>query len=55
MDVYFLKIHKIEDQLAASGNAIADEDLILHILSSFGANFDAVVVNLTNRLDTLNL
>lgn len=55
IDAYFLKMRKLADQLAASGKPIADDDLIMHILSGFGTEFDAVVVNLPNRYDILNL
>lgn len=55
VDAYFLKMREYADQLAAAGKPIADEDLILHILGGFGAEFDAVVVNIANRPDDLNL
>lgn len=55
VDAYFLKMRELADQLAAAGKPIADDDLIMHILSGFGAEFDVVVVNLTNRSDNLNL
>lgn len=51
VDDYFLKMRGFADQLAAAGKNISDEDLILMILGGF----DVVVVNLTNRTDTLNL
>lgn len=43
------------DQLAAVGKNISDDDLICHILAGFGSEFDAVVVNLMHRSDSLNL
>lgn len=45
------------NQLTAVGKNINDEDLILMILDGFGIEFEVVatVVNLTNRIDTLNL
>ncbi|KAH6790100.1 hypothetical protein C2S51_005106 [Perilla frutescens var. frutescens] len=55
IDKYFLTMCGIADNLAAIGKPIADEDLILHILSGFGSEFDAVVVNLTNRSEPLSL
>lgn len=55
LDAFFLKMCELADQLAAVGKPIADDDLILHILGGFGAKFDAVVVNITNRTDNLNL
>lgn len=55
VDTYFLKMREFTDQLADAGKSIADDDLILHILSGFGSEFDVVVVNLTNRPDSLNL
>lgn len=45
----------IADKLAAVGKPIADDDLIMSILGGFGAEYDAVVVNLKNRSDILNL
>lgn len=55
VDAYFLKMREIADQLAAAGKPMADDDLCLQILGGFGAEYDAVVVNLTSRPDELNL
>lgn len=49
VDAFFLKMREIADQLAAANKQIADDHLIIHILGGFGSDFDAVVVNLTNR------
>lgn len=55
IDEFFLKMRGYADSLAAVGKPVADDDLILHILGGFGAEYDAVVVNLTNRSDALTL
>ncbi|KAH6785742.1 hypothetical protein C2S51_038197 [Perilla frutescens var. frutescens] len=55
IDEYFLKMRSYADNLAAVGKLVNDEDLIMHILGGFGPNFDAVVVNLTNRADSFTL
>lgn len=55
VDVNFLKMWEFADQSAAAGKPIVDDDLILHILGGFGADFDAVVVNIANRPYNLNL
>ncbi|KAH6764971.1 hypothetical protein C2S52_013978 [Perilla frutescens var. hirtella] len=55
IDEYFLKMRGFADSLAAVGKPVEDEDLIMHILGGFGSEYDAVVVNLTNRADSLTL
>lgn len=49
VDAFFLKMREIADQLAVADKQIADDDLILYILGGYGSNFDAVILNLTNR------
>lgn len=55
VDDYFLKMRNIADLLAAAGKPITDDDLALQILQGFGMDYDAVVVNFTNRPESLNL
>lgn len=55
VDVNFMKMREFAYQSAAAGKPIVDDDLILHILGGFGADFDAVVVNIANRPYNLNL
>lgn len=50
VDDYVLKMRG-----SAAGKLISDDDLITHILAGFGVEFEAVVVNLTHRSDSLNL
>ncbi|KAH6782809.1 hypothetical protein C2S51_008102 [Perilla frutescens var. frutescens] len=52
---FFFKMRGLADLLAAAGQPVSDEDLTLHILAGFGGEYDAVVVNLTNRSESLNL
>lgn len=55
VDDYILKKRGIADQLATAGHTVSGDDLALQILSGFGFEYDAVVANFTNRLDSLNL
>lgn len=55
VDAYFVKMREFVNQLVAAGKPIGDEDLILYILGGSGADFDAMVVNITNQPDNLNL
>ncbi|KAK6153660.1 hypothetical protein DH2020_013299 [Rehmannia glutinosa] len=55
IEEYVLKMRGIVDNLLAAGQDISDDDLIMYILSGFGAEFGSVVVNLYARSDSLTL
>ncbi|XP_031248485.1 uncharacterized protein LOC116106280 [Pistacia vera] len=49
---YVKKMKGIAESLSTSGQVISDEDLLQHILDGLGPEFDAVVVNLTSRVES---
>ncbi|XP_031276878.1 uncharacterized protein LOC116135312 [Pistacia vera] len=49
---YVKKMKEIAENLSASGMVIADEDLLQYVLDGLGPKFDAVVVNLTSRIES---
>uniref|UniRef100_A0A803QRN3 Retrovirus-related Pol polyprotein from transposon TNT 1-94-like beta-barrel domain-containing protein n=1 Tax=Cannabis sativa TaxID=3483 RepID=A0A803QRN3_CANSA len=55
IDEYFLKMKQFRDELAIAGQPISDEDLILYILGGLGSEYEAIIVNLTSRSDSLSL
>lgn len=52
---YFMKMSGIGDQLAAIGKPLDDDELIMHLMASFGPEYEALVVNTMNRSDSPNL
>ncbi|PON53451.1 hypothetical protein PanWU01x14_201710 [Parasponia andersonii] len=52
---YFLKVRAIAENLAAAGQVLTDEDLLLFILGSLGSKYDPVIINLPSRLETISL
>ncbi|PON91412.1 Zinc finger, CCHC-type, partial [Trema orientale] len=55
IDEYILKMRGLADSLLAAGQPISDEELILYILGGLGSDYEAVVVNLTSRQDSISL
>lgn len=55
VDDYFMKMRSYAYLLAAAGSPVSNDDLALQIQNGFGLEYDAVVVNFTNRPETLNL
>ncbi|KAH9747507.1 hypothetical protein KPL70_004741 [Citrus sinensis] len=47
---YFIKMKNIADNMAASGNALSDDDLILHILSGLGPDYNSVATYITGQV-----
>ncbi|PON63369.1 hypothetical protein TorRG33x02_276610 [Trema orientale] len=48
-------IHSIAENLAAAGQALTDDDLLLYILGSLDSEYDSVIVNLTSRPEAISL
>ena len=46
---YFIKIKNITDNMAAAGSALSDDDLILHILSGLGPEYNSVATYITGQ------
>lgn len=55
VDDFILKMRGYADMLATARTVISDDDLVLQILASFCAEYDTVVLNLTNQSKSLNL
>uniref|UniRef100_A0A803NUX0 CCHC-type domain-containing protein n=1 Tax=Cannabis sativa TaxID=3483 RepID=A0A803NUX0_CANSA len=55
IDDYFLKMKSYGDALAAAGQQLSDDDLILYILGGLGQEYEAVIVNITARENPLSL
>lgn len=55
VDDYILKMREYADALAAAGDPITDERLCIYILGGLGPEYEATVINLTNRGDNLTL
>lgn len=49
IDEYMLQMQVLADGLKAAGHDMSDDDLVLYILGRLGAEFNAVVVNLTTQ------
>ena len=54
---YFIKIKNIADNMAAVGSAFSSDDLILHVLSGLGPDYNVVVTYITGQIsgDKMNL
>ncbi|XP_031273839.1 uncharacterized protein LOC116132327 [Pistacia vera] len=46
------KMKSFAENLSGSGQVISDEDLLQYVLDGLGPEFDAVVVNLTSRIES---
>ena len=55
IDEYVLKMKGYADSLAAAGERISEDRLCLYILGGLGPEFEATIVNLTNRSEPLNV
>ncbi|KAK6118844.1 hypothetical protein DH2020_047411 [Rehmannia glutinosa] len=55
IEEYVLKMRGLADSLLAAEQVVSDDDLILYILAGLGSEYESVVVNLTNRNDSLTL
>jgi len=47
---YFIKMKNIANNIAVSGNALSDDDLILHILSGLGLDYNSVATYITRQV-----
>ncbi|KAH9782940.1 retrovirus-related pol polyprotein from transposon RE2 [Citrus sinensis] len=47
---YFIKMKSIADNMAAAGSALSDDDLILHVLSSLGPDYNSVATYITGQV-----
>ena len=47
---YFIKMKSIADNMAASGSALSDDDLNLHVLSSLGPDYNSVATYITGQV-----
>lgn len=47
---YFIKMKNITNNMAVAGSALSDDDLILHIFSSLGPNYDSVAIYITRQV-----
>lgn len=54
VDDYFLKMRSYADLLAAAGYPVSNDDLALQILNGFDLEYDGVMVNFTNRPETIS-
>ena len=54
---YFLKLNEIVDELSIVGNAINEEDFIIHVESGIdvGWDYDSMVVLITCRLSSISV
>lgn len=55
IDEYILKMRGLTDSLLAASQPISDEELILYILGRLGSDYEAVVMSLTSRQDSISL
>ncbi|KAH9688627.1 retrovirus-related pol polyprotein from transposon RE1 [Citrus sinensis] len=49
---YFIKVKNISDNMAAAGSALSNDDLILHILSGLGPDYNSVATYITGQVGT---
>ena len=47
---YFIKMKSIADNMAAAGSALNNDDLILHILSSLGPEYNSIATYITGQV-----
>lgn len=52
---YFMKMCGIDDQLAAIGKPLDDDELLMHIMEGFGPEYESLVVNTMQRNDAHDL
>ncbi|XP_047326457.1 uncharacterized protein LOC124930141 [Impatiens glandulifera] len=55
MESYLQAIKVITDNLAAAGQQVADEDLILYVLGGLGPEYESLLVVVTTRPDSINV
>ncbi|KAK6130602.1 hypothetical protein DH2020_035648 [Rehmannia glutinosa] len=55
IEEYVLKMNSIASDIQSAGQSVPDDDLVLHILSGLGPEFESVIVNLTSQIDKLSL
>ncbi|XP_047340060.1 uncharacterized protein LOC124943622 [Impatiens glandulifera] len=55
MESYLQAIKVITDNLAAAGQKVVDEDLILYVLSGLGPEYESLLVAVTTRPDSINV
>ncbi|KAH9668130.1 retrovirus-related pol polyprotein from transposon RE1 [Citrus sinensis] len=49
---YFIKMKNISDNMAAAGSALSNDDLILHVLSGLGPDYNSVATYITGQVGT---
>ncbi|KAH9677218.1 retrovirus-related pol polyprotein from transposon RE2 [Citrus sinensis] len=47
---YFIKMKNIVDNMAAAGSALSNDDLILHVLSGLGPDYNSVATYITGQV-----
>ncbi|KAL9411275.1 hypothetical protein AB3S75_044965 [Citrus x aurantiifolia] len=47
---YFIKMKNIADNMAAAGSALSSDDLILHVLSGLGPDYNSVATYITGQV-----
>ncbi|KAL9453591.1 hypothetical protein AB3S75_009240 [Citrus x aurantiifolia] len=54
---YFIKMKNIADNMVAAGSALSSDDLILHVLSGLGPDYNVVATYITGQIsgDKMNL
>ncbi|KAH9699463.1 retrovirus-related pol polyprotein from transposon RE1 [Citrus sinensis] len=52
MTEYFIKMKSIADNMAAAGSALSNDDLILHVLSGLGPDYNSVATYITGQVGT---
>lgn len=55
MTDYLQKMKSVADNLAIAVQPITDDNFILHILGELGPDYDALVVSITSRHETITL
>ena len=55
IDEYILRMKQFADILTEAGDPISDESLALYILNGVGPEYEASIVNLTNRSESFSL
>ena len=55
MNEYLLKKKSLLDALASAGNDIFEDDHILYILSGLNADYDAFVISVTTRTESMKI
>ena len=47
---YFIKVKNIAYNMAATGSALSNDDLILHVLSELGPNYNSIATYITSQV-----